>query len=34
MIADIFRQFYEYHFAENRRLWDSLVLNRIKGGKR
>jgi uncharacterized damage-inducible protein DinB len=25
MNADAFRHFYEYHFAENRKLWDSYV---------
>lgn len=25
MNADAFRQFYDYHFAENRKIWDSYV---------
>ncbi len=25
MNADSFRQFYEYHFSENRKLWDSYI---------
>jgi len=26
MNADAFRHFYNYHFAENRKIWDSYVL--------
>lgn len=26
MIADMFRHFFDYHFAENRKLWDSYVM--------
>lgn len=25
MNADAFRQFYDYHFSENRKIWDSFV---------
>lgn len=27
MNADAFRQFYEYHFSENRRMWDHYVMS-------
>jgi uncharacterized damage-inducible protein DinB len=27
MNADAFRHFYDYHFAENRKIWDSYVMS-------
>jgi len=26
MDANAFRQFYDYHFAENRKIWDSCIV--------
>jgi uncharacterized damage-inducible protein DinB len=25
MMADVFRHFYDYHFSENRNIWDAYI---------
>jgi hypothetical protein len=33
MNADAFRHFYEYHFTQNREIWDSYISDCSKAGK-